>query len=166
MEKDRDWQGLVEDRIREAMERGDFDNLKGKGEPLNLKRNPWAGDWELAFHILENAGYAPEWIERDKEIRAELAALRGLLDRHIVWHRAALAALAGAPAQAMRQRHAELDRARARAAEIYRERAVALNNQIDTCNLVAPSARVHRPRIDVENEIRAFECACSEQEQP
>jgi hypothetical protein len=30
---------LVEKRIREAMEKGEFDNLPGKGEPLDLSEN-------------------------------------------------------------------------------------------------------------------------------
>ncbi len=162
MKTERDWKGTVEDRIQEAMERGDFENLKGKGKPLNLERNPWAGDWELAFHVLENAGYAPEWIERDKEIRAELAALRALLDRHIAWDHDARAALAFVRAQDILDRQASIDRARRRVTESYRQRATALNKAIDTYNLVAPSVQVHRLRIAIEDEIHAFDQACRE----
>ncbi len=153
----RNWHDRVEDRIQEAMERGEFDNLRGKGKPLDLKKNPWAGDCELAFHILENAGFAPEWIERDKALRAELAALRRLLDHHLAWHRAALAALATAPADQIRGRYAALAQARERTIAAYRTRAADLNEQIDVFNLMAPAVQVHRPRIIIDDEIRKFE---------
>lgn len=70
---------LIDEAIAEARERGEFDNLPGTGEPLQIKENPLAGDWELAFHVLENAGVAPPWMEMSREIRAglqELAELR------------------------------------------------------------------------------------------
>jgi DnaJ family protein C protein 28 len=162
MDNARDWSGLIEDRIREAMVRGEFDNLRGKGKPLDLSGNPWAGDWELAFHVLENAGFAPEWIERDKAIRAELAALRRLLDDHIAWHRNALSAPAAESGDDPRRHQARLDGARDRTVATYRTRAVALNKEIDVLNLVVPSVQLQRPRIAVDDEIRAFEHALAE----
>ncbi|MFO7173043.1 MAG: DUF1992 domain-containing protein [Bacillota bacterium] len=68
----RDW---VEEQIQEAMARGDFDNLPGKGKPLDLTENPFEKDW-LVHHILKNASVAPEWIELRREIQADLAWLR------------------------------------------------------------------------------------------
>lgn len=157
MDNERDWSGLIEDRIREAMERGEFDNLRGKGKPLDLNGNPWAGDWELAFHVLENAGFVPDWIERDKAIRAELAALRQLLDDHIAWHRSALSASGAASGDDLRRHQAQLDGARDQTVAAYRTRAVALNKEIDVLNLVVPSVQLQRPRIAIDDEIRAFE---------
>jgi hypothetical protein len=69
----------IDEVIAEARSRGEFDDLSGIGQPLNIKENPLAGDWELAFHILENAGMAPPWMELSREIREglqELVALR------------------------------------------------------------------------------------------
>ena len=34
------WESLIDKKIREAMERGEFDNLTGKGEPIDLSENP------------------------------------------------------------------------------------------------------------------------------
>lgn len=69
----RNW---VEEQIEEAMARGDFDRLPGKGKPLDLSGDPWSEkDW-LVNHILANAHVLPEWVELGKEIRAEIAALR------------------------------------------------------------------------------------------
>lgn len=75
------WRTIVDEAIVEARERGDFDDLPGHGKPLDLRTNPLAGDRELAFHILEHAGVAPPWMEADKEVRAERAALAALLPR-------------------------------------------------------------------------------------
>jgi hypothetical protein len=53
------------------MERGEFRNLRGRGQPLNLghdelvDRDQWA-----ANKVLQNAGILPAWIELAKEIDA------------------------------------------------------------------------------------------------
>ena len=61
---------IVEKKIKEAEERGEFDNLPGKGEPLILdddSRIP--EDLRLAHKILKNADCLPPEIELKKEIR-------------------------------------------------------------------------------------------------
>src|SRR5215211_1110298 len=72
------WEDLAEQRIRAAQEEGLFDDLPGRGQPLTLDDNPLAGDMQTGFRLLKNAGFVPEWIELDKEIRAGLEALRAL----------------------------------------------------------------------------------------
>ena len=63
------WESLTERIIREAQERGEFDDLPGHGRPLVVEDNPYAGDMALAFHLLRNAGVAPPWVEADKDAR-------------------------------------------------------------------------------------------------
>ena len=71
------WDSLVERRIKEAQEQGLFDDLPGKGEPLDLSDNPFLDpSWRIAYNLLQDHGFAPGWIELDKEIRTELAACR------------------------------------------------------------------------------------------
>ena len=65
----------VEAQIREAMERGDFDNLPNKGKPLDLSE--WAKTpqpMRMTYSILKNAGYSPREVHTKKEI-AELKAM-------------------------------------------------------------------------------------------
>lgn len=60
---------LAEQRIREALENGEFDNLPGKGKPLppdNLGLVP--ADRRAAYKILRNAGQLPVEIDLKKEI--------------------------------------------------------------------------------------------------
>ena len=66
----RDWESLTDRLIREAQERGEFDDLPGRGQPLRNDTNPYAGEMALAYQMLRNASVAPPWIEADKEVRA------------------------------------------------------------------------------------------------
>jgi hypothetical protein len=63
--------------IEEAMARGDFDHLPGKGKPLNLAEpDPYAGPEADAYKILKNAGFTPEWITLRSSIASEIIWLR------------------------------------------------------------------------------------------
>ena len=96
-----DWETLIERQIREAIDEGQFDNLPHRGEPLPNDNNPYAGDSELAFHILKNAGVAPPWIEADREVRELLERRDAILAR---------AAAGPAPSELARRRgHAALE---------------------------------------------------------
>ncbi len=67
------WESLTERLIREAQERGDFDDLPGHGRPLHLDDDPREGEMGIAYHLLRNANVAPPWIEADKDVRTALA---------------------------------------------------------------------------------------------
>jgi len=59
----------VEAKIRKAMAEGEFDNLKGKGKPLDLdKYDRISEHMRIAYHILRNAGYVPEEVRLKKEM--------------------------------------------------------------------------------------------------
>jgi hypothetical protein len=94
------WESVTERLIREAQERGEFDDLPGHGRPLPHDENPYAGEMALAFRMLRNAGAAPPWVEANKEIQrldSELQRLferaRGAPERTWAAHRRALAML-------------------------------------------------------------------------
>ena len=60
---------IAERKIIEAMERGDFDNLPGKGKPLppdGLDNLP--PDMRMAYKILKNADVLPEEVDLRKNI--------------------------------------------------------------------------------------------------
>ena len=62
-------ESAIEQIIREGMARGEFDNLKGKGKPLNLDdyfNTP--EDVRMGFSILKSNDFVPEEVERLKEI--------------------------------------------------------------------------------------------------
>jgi len=61
---------IAERRIQEAIERGEFDDLPGKGKPLDLGEDDRTVPAELrmAYRILKNAGLLPPEVELHKEI--------------------------------------------------------------------------------------------------
>jgi len=65
---------IVENRIAEAIARGEFDNLPGAGKPLDLDDDALVPEEErLAFRILKNAGCVPPEVERFAELERLLA---------------------------------------------------------------------------------------------
>ena len=60
---------IVEERIHKAQQEGVFDNLPGKGKPLNLDDDSLIPeDLRLSFKVLKNAGCLPIEMELRKEI--------------------------------------------------------------------------------------------------
>ncbi len=71
----------IEAIIREAMARGEFEDLPGKGKPIDLSdyfNTP--EDLRLAYSIMKNAGVLPEEIESLKEIEALNGELEACTD--------------------------------------------------------------------------------------
>ncbi|MDI6865536.1 DnaJ family domain-containing protein [Thermodesulfovibrio yellowstonii] len=67
---------IAEEKIREAMEQGLFDDLPNKGKPLKLEDYSWVPeDLRIAYKILKNAGCIPP----EMEIRKEIIDLKDLL---------------------------------------------------------------------------------------
>lgn len=149
----RDWESWIDQQIREAQERGEFDDLPGRGQPLNLTPNPYAQEQELAFKILKDAGYAPEWIELDKAIRKKVERARATLARRWLWHNERLSELSG---RSDRWAEAEQGRVRdgwRRAVLSFREEVETINKEIAVLNLKVPSPRLQRLRVDAESEV-------------
>lgn len=72
---------IAEERIREAAQNGEFDNLPGKGLPLDLEDDSHLPqDIRLAYKILKNADCLPPELELRKEIRTTEALLSGIKD--------------------------------------------------------------------------------------
>jgi hypothetical protein len=60
---------IAENRIKEALEQGRFENLPGAGQPLNLEEYFSAPeDLRMAYSILRSANCAPVEVELLREI--------------------------------------------------------------------------------------------------
>ena len=63
------FEDIAEAKIRQAMADGEFNNLKGKGKPIDLnKYYGMPGHLRLGYQLLKNAGYIPEEVRLKKEM--------------------------------------------------------------------------------------------------
>src|SRR6266481_1548090 len=124
------WENIAERKIREAIAEGAFDNLKGKGEPLDLEEDPYEDpSMRMAHRLLRNNGFAPAWIEEAKDLEHAIEMTRRDLAR----------ALARSGTE---EQQRILDRFRGQIAEI--------NRRILAHNLKTPSTQFHMQTVDVE----------------
>lgn len=75
----------IEEKIRQAIERGDFDNLKGSGKPIDLDAYfATPEDLRMAFAMLKSNDFVPEEVQMFTEIaelKEKLAAADNDADR-------------------------------------------------------------------------------------
>jgi DnaJ-like protein len=79
---------IVEAIIKDAMERGEFDNLPGKGKPIDLSEYfETPEEVRLANSVLKNAGMTSREVDLLKEIAELKQALAAMLDERKERHR-------------------------------------------------------------------------------
>lgn len=129
------FESVVDKLIRESMERGEFDDLAGKGEPVDLSENPFEDpDVRTAHRLLRNAGFAPAWVEERKDIEARLLQARTTLLRARELYRDEIP-----------------NGARwLRAVQEFRETVAELNQRIRMYNLKTPAVVFHRKVFDAD----------------
>ena len=72
---------IVEALIREAQERGEFDNLPGKGKPIDLSAYfETPEEVRMAQSVLKNAGMTSPEVQILKEIAALRQGLEAVMD--------------------------------------------------------------------------------------
>jgi DnaJ family protein C protein 28 len=150
----KDWQSWIDQQILDAQDRGEFDDLPGKGRPLELASNPYAQDQEMAFKILKDSGHAPDWIELDKAIRGKLDRARAILIRRWRWCNDRMSELDGRAGN-----WAEAERGRVlgswdKVVAEFEEEVAAINRETAELNLRIPGLRFQRSKIDAAVEIR------------
>lgn len=136
------FESLVDKLIRESMERGEFEELSGKGQPVDLSENPFEDpEVRTAHRLLRNAGFAPAWMEDRKDIESNLDRARSILLR------------------AKELYHNEIPHGPAwqRAVREFRETVGELNQRIRMYNLRAPAPAFHKKVFDVEEFIGGLE---------
>jgi DnaJ homolog subfamily C member 28 len=142
------WESLIDQKIREAMEQGEFDDLPGKGQPVDTSENPFEDpELRLAHRMLRNAGFAPAWIEERKDIDSEFENARNHLSR--VWT-VLQNALGTENERGARARWEQ-------ALTSFRKQAGELNRRIVAWNLKVPAAGFQRRLIEVEKEVSQVE---------
>jgi hypothetical protein len=131
----RQWESAVDKQIREAEERGEFDNLPGRGKPLRLEQ--WDAEWGLAFHVLKQAGETLPWIALGQEIDAARERLRDFLDR-----------VRSIPVEE-----------RGRARELYLRKAADLDKLLEEYAFMVPVRNLERGRLPPHIAAQQFDAA-------
>ena len=137
----------IEDHIRKAMEEGKFDDLPGKGKPLNLDDNPHADpEWQLAHHMLKSSGYTLPRIAARQEIETQVEAARSTLTRAWEWRGRSLQG--GQP-------YAQAEAEWQRALQAFEGEVEKINKKIFDYNLQAPSDKLQLLKLNAKKEIDA-----------
>jgi hypothetical protein len=108
--------------------------------------------------VLQNSGYAPDWIVLSQQIEADLAAIKARADAHFAYLRSELSYLAGDP-QAIKRLGAEVKRLKAvhrRAAEQHAHAIAEVNRKISTFNQTTPIASLLKVPLSPEDEMARY----------
>jgi DnaJ family protein C protein 28 len=141
----------IEEMIQEAMQAGDFDNLRGRGKPLRLEKNLFAEDKELAYKLLKDNDYTLPWIADRLDTLARVDALRQEIGRQYhIYHEEY--GRARSPEQ-----RALLDHAWRATYNRLQAEVEALNRRITAVNLALPSPKLEILKLKLDREIEKLE---------
>ena len=124
---------IAEEKIREAMRRGDFDHLPGTGKPLYLEDDERVPrDWRLTFHLLRTNGLTPPWIAEGREIDEDWQALVGCTHAKV-----------SSSSRGLREEDKQ----------DFLKQVASLNRRIRHFNLSVPLERFQKRLLDGEREL-------------
>lgn len=143
------WNDLISHRIEEAMRNGAFDNLRNKGKPLAIERNPFVpADRQMANDLLKNNNLAPHWISERTAMLQTIERFRLRFQSisqqfHQAWQNAT-----------DDQKRALVQKNWHQQLEEWTQEIIALNRRINTINLQQPIARLEIFKILLDEELR------------
>ena len=150
----------VNKQIEEAMERGEFTNLPGEGKPLKLDTNPFlTPQARMANRLLKENGFAPRWVELEKEIKQGKAQLERVLI-NLKGRRERLAAIVQQNPYRREVVSRSFEQERARSLAQYSEKLENLNQKIQRVNLLMPTRNRQYALINQAQALARFQEAC------
>jgi DnaJ family protein C protein 28 len=145
---EQEYHDLIGRRIEEAVRQGAFDNLRGKGKPLNLQRNPFVPEeMEMAYSIMEQNQIAPEWILDRKTVLQRIEQFRQRMQAAVTahqqqWQAASDAATRGHLAHGWQSQLHQ-----------WEEELAKLNQLIATLNLKQPLVNLEVFKLRLDDEL-------------
>jgi DnaJ family protein C protein 28 len=142
------WDSTMDEIIEEAMRRGDFNDLPGRGKPLKVLKNPYAPGTELAYQLLKDNNYTLPWIVARNKALADIEAFR--LELGVVWRRYT---------GEFQTTHSETVRMALAAGwrdqlEACQEQIQEINALVADANLKQPGERLEILKLTLEGELR------------
>ncbi len=151
------WATAANEAIEEAMKQGSFDNLSGKGKPLNLNKDPFApADSALAFDILKNNDLMPGWMQQRNDLLRDIEKWRTSLRQTVAQaNNAFLSARTAAEKESITsrwqtQRHA------------FQAQVDEFNRRIGTVNLQLPASSMEVFKLRLREEMQKAEALLPE----
>jgi hypothetical protein len=138
---------LMEDLIEDGRRRGLFDDLAGKGRPLDLEQNLFEGTNTLANKLMKDNDIRPAWLNQRVEAVEQIDRLRGEIARQWMRYRTAFD-------QAQSDNHRPAlsigwdDLCRGWQTSIER-----LNKEIDSYNLKRPPGQAELLKLRLADEL-------------
>ncbi len=150
----------VNKQIEEAMERGEFANLPGEGKPLKLDTNPFlTPQARMTNRLLKENGFAPRWVELEKEIKREEVQLERILI-NLKGRRERLAAIVEQYPHRREVISRTFEQERARVIAQYSEKLANLNQKIQRVNLLMPTRNRQYALINRAEALGYFQKTC------
>lgn len=143
------WGDYVNQQIEEAMRAGQFDNLKGKGKPQDLRRNPFVPeDQELAFNLLSNNDLVPGWISDRTAILKAIEQWRENAQRLVLPYHHQL------QTEMSEQSRVQLQERWTAQVQRWETEIRDLNKRINVVNLQQPIAHLEIFKLLIDEELR------------
>jgi len=140
----------LDEQIRQAIQRGEFDNLPGRGKPLDLSENPHEDPgWRMAYRMLKESGYTLPWIETRRNIELDYEKAIKSLQQSWDWRKDATG----------RRDLMHAEKEWQQAMKIFRDKITELNKRIRDYNLEIPSNQFQRRSFNAEQEIQKITTA-------
>lgn len=144
-----DIRGLVDRIIDDAQSKGVFENLPGRGKPLELDdKNPFEGNRHLAYKLLKDNNYTLPWIANRNEQLEKIEAFRERLEQ--AWQQT-LQNYRYAPSETHRM---ALRLAWTKQLEPFQAEIEALNKKIASLNLTVPVTNLEILKLNLDTELR------------
>lgn len=141
------WSTVMDELFEEAVRDGLFDDLPGQGKPLNLSKNLFGGDYDLAYQLLKDNDYTLPWISERNEITKQVEQFRSEIPQ--VWQRYSSEYQAS---------HSEVARMSLklgwdRYLQKLQSRIVELNKLIANVNLKQPGRQLELLKLTLKQEL-------------
>lgn len=142
--------GIIENKISLAILKGEFENLKGTGKPLESYHNPFVDrTTDLAYSMLRKNGFKPEWIDLQQVMNSFKEYVRAKL--RLEW---ASRWLSSSSPPAMLDAVDESAYRATMMVSLTRDEGIC-NEKVDAYNLVVPSHSLTRGRLSLQLEVES-----------
>ncbi|MDQ7030836.1 MAG: hypothetical protein Q9O62_14210 [Ardenticatenia bacterium] len=117
----------------------------------------YAGEHDLAYRLLANAGLAPDFLLLRREILSELAQTRAFIRAAVRRRQRLLEQLGRAPLHEIPRLHREAWDGWYASVSTFREQVEAINVKIQIFNLKNKIPNLYHPPVNADDEIRQAE---------